>query len=321
VSDAWFRYSDQPPPRVVKVRVLWEGREFVAARALDEKSGKEFWGEYRIKANGKPSADATPVRLQGTPELWQPLHPEMWSGRLPAPVTLAQAGRMHAERLSFTAAELAEEMERDRASVSREAHTSREPLQWWRDSSQVKIEQAPNLTLRMVEGRLMRAVYNCGSVAHARVQTSSLLSDLDDAIVRALAEKEAEDRAKGRLDIVPRMESTPADEGDFLTAMAWFAALGGPLDATSRERFMNRYRFTRAQHIVMYRAKNIPPSFDEIGVVCQISGTRARQVFEQAVSDAWRHAMGLAPRPGLRRRDLMVEVRERNRRAKREARA
>src|SRR6202008_2841452 len=132
-----------------------------------------------------------------------------------------------------------------------------------RDISQVRYERPPDCTLRMIEGRLMRAVYNCGSVLHARINTSSVLREIGEGPARELADREAQHIP----DFVPRMEPAPSDESDFLTAMGWFAALNPP---ETRWRAVwgrqeRRFTFNRPQRVLLRRARNIPLSFDEIG--------------------------------------------------------
>lgn len=345
MGDNWYRFGDQPPPLVVKVRVAWSGRIFIAARGRG-KDGEERWGEYR------PGSDRPrPVELSGSPDLWQPLHPELWRLPLPEPVTLSADGIMAAERVSFAlvdaaeASDLAREMEADRAhanGVSRENRVAQpekeRSILWWRDASLIRYERAPDITLRMVEGRLMRAVYHSGAADHGGVQTSSVLRDMSEAAARALAELEA----KSTPDFVPRMDSTPADAGDFLTAMGWFAALNPP-DPNARPRRLLGWfgalegfdyipAFNQPQMIILRRAQNIPLSFDEIGIELfhvdptgrdaarriHAAGERARLMFKGAVSSCWKLAMGLTE-PASNR--VMAAVRQRNREAKRRAMA
>ena len=76
-------------------------------------------------------------------------------------------------------------------------------------------------------------------------------------------------------------------------------------------------RFNRAQKVIVWRAKNIPLSFAEIGAEFGVKGERAGKIFKTAKEDAWRFANGMPPRKGLAKRiDHMAIVRETNRRAK-----
>ena len=69
MSGAWYRFSAQPPPLMVRVRVQWEGREFIAARARLP-NGDDAWAEYRPGSDRprsrRPQRRTRPV---ATPEL------------------------------------------------------------------------------------------------------------------------------------------------------------------------------------------------------------------------------------------------------------
>jgi hypothetical protein len=53
-------------------------------------------------------------------------------------------------------------------------------------------------------------------------------------------------------------------------------------------------RFSRAQRVLLWRAKNVPLSYEEIGREFSISGKRAGDLFKQAVEDCWRTACSRA---------------------------
>ncbi len=61
-------------------------------------------------------------------------------------------------------------------------------------------------------------------------------------------------------------------------------------------------RFNRAQKIIIWRAKNIPLSFAEIGAEFGVKGERAGKIFKTTIEDAWRFANGMPPRKGLAKR-------------------
>lgn len=331
----WYRFSELKPPLVAKVRVWWEGREFVAARALHPDTGKDAWAEYKLKSNGKPSEDASPVKLDAAPELWAPLQPDLWKLALPEPVTLSAAGRMVAERTRFAlveeaeVADLAREMERDRADAARGAsqngvsrETMRETIQWWRISTGIQYLAAPDMTLKMVEWRLMRAIYNCGADNEWGAKAPNKLREITAELalaMRGLAESEAAQSP----DIIPRMQSSPSDEGDFPIAMDWFTALYPPEQRPSYwARIQDLRKFNRAQRVLIWRALNVPWSFAEIGAEIKLSGERARQIFDEAIGDAFKFANGLPQRKGVPKRiDHIAMVRETNRRVRRRASA
>ena len=318
----WYKFADMPPPLTVKVRVLWSGREFIAARAF--KDGHERWGEYR------PGSDSPrPVQLTDGPELWQPIKPGLWQLPLPEPVILSEVGRMVTERIRFQAvddaeaADLAREMERDRADAQRGSGgttqiTKEFQCQWWRDATLINYREIrPDITLKSAEGRLMRAVACCGAGRVSKFRVSPIWLEIGAAAAAVLAEKEAESSP----DIVRRFEPLRDDETDFLTAMGWFAALYPP---EQRPRWWARFdadderRLNRSQRIILWRARNVPLSFAEIGSELKFSGERAQQIFRQSIEDCWRMANGLPNRKGVPVRiDHMAVVRERNRRTRR----
>jgi hypothetical protein len=162
----------------------------------------------------------------------------------------------------------------------------------------------------MVEGRLMRAVACCGARRAGELRISPLLAEIGEAAARALAEFEATTSP----DVIPRFQPLPADETDFLTAMSWFAALYPPEARPPRwQKLDGMARFNRPQKVVLWRARNVPPSFDEIGIMlfgvdCKkgrreeidrrvhAAGSRARYSWKAALEACWRTANGMAPR-------------------------
>lgn len=106
----------------------------------------------------------------------------------------------------------------------------------------------------------------------------------------------------------------PADEDDFLTAMSWFAALYPPEQRPPHwQKLDGMARFNRPQKTIIWRTKNVPLSFAEIGLEFKVSGERARKIYKGAIEDAWRTASGLPPRKGVPKRiDRMAIVREKS---------
>ncbi len=161
------------------------------------------------------------VRLVGEPDLWCPLYPELWKAPLPEAVTLMESGRMVSERLRFTAvedaeaADLAREMEADRESARAAGDTAkgrRVDVQWWRDATEIVYERPPNITLRMVEARLMRAVACCSDPKRAcDLHISPLLAQISEAAAQALAEIEATSLARHH----PTLQAAPGRQRRF----------------------------------------------------------------------------------------------------------
>jgi hypothetical protein len=345
-DDLWYPMGGLPAHGRVLVWLFWAGRVFKAARIFDERGKKKglrplVWATVK---DGEPVQYLPPPGQEEEwgpePTAFRPIYKERWDWPLPTPLETA-APQFVAERTRFQlveeaeASDLAHEMEADRAhanAVSR--HVSRGTpaieVQWWRDFDGLKYEQAPDISLKNAEWRLMRAIYNCGHDEHdergagvMRAVTSALAD-----VMRELAENELHRSP----DIIPRMKPAPRDEDDFLTAMSWFAALYPP-EARPDPRFVGLWRFSRAQRVLILRALNTPKSFDEIGGELfgkhekrskqfETAGKRAQNLFKEAIEDCWRFANGMPNRKGVAARvDHVARLRETNRRAKREARA
>ncbi len=329
-DDPWYRVSDMPPPLTVRVRVQWDGRMFVAARGAEPRSGKVVWVE--VTRHGMHR-----VTLPGEPELWQPLYPAKWQGRLPEPVTLATAGRMWSSSMSFqavedaTSEELARDMERDREMArngtggSTRFHPMEPGVLWWRDITTIKYQQAPDITLKHCEGRVMRALAFAGVQGptwHGKGRVKTLAETLA-ALAKAREMAGSDDSSP-----VPRFQQLPADRDDFDVAMSWFTALN-PVELRPA-RAAPDY-LTIEQVVMCWRALSIPLSFAEIGVeVAKLPRSdvrdggwrghqRAQQVFVAAVEKCWRAANGLRVHKQLKVKDQIADLREGNRAHKRRA--
>ena len=329
MGQKFYRTAEMPPPLGVKVWAIWDGRgPFLVARIRHPRSGREVWaadhdGEQVFLPVPK-SRPADPDRpwigwhtlKNDAPEYWAPTKPELWGLPMPPPAFERQAGpaKMWTAKQAFSATDAAAEMEADRETarnVPRETEPrgGRVTEQWWRDISLIKYEPATALTLRMAEGRVMRAVACCGAgrgLTLAVPEVSGVLSAIAEAMARA------GDYAV--TDYVPRLEPLPADETDFVEAMRWFTLLNPPeLWAAGRK----AWAMSRPQNILIWRALPIPWSFDEIGEKLNLSGERARQINGKALETCWRAGAGVA-KPG---RDHIGDLQERNRRYKRNAAA
>jgi hypothetical protein len=91
-----------------------------------------------------------------------------------------------------------------------DAPKRRQPAEvgWWRDATQIVYEQPPNMTLRMVEGRLMRAVACCGA---ANFHQARLTTPIWEEIGLAAAAELARIENESSPDIVPKFVPLPAD--------------------------------------------------------------------------------------------------------------
>lgn len=316
-TDLWYPVTAQHPAPLVQVRAIVSvdrGRfeaELIVSRGAPPHAGT--WAEWK---RGK----ATPLPRGAEVLLWQPQSPEKWKAPLPPPARRIEPGRMWSSTTSFTlveeaeAAELAAEMERDRADARRghgaadiypEHH--KPEMAWWRDADQVRYEPAGQITPRMCEGRLMRAVALC---EHGRGLTLRIRS-FGTILAQMAARLEQQDYATS--DFVPRLKALPADISDFETAMHWFVALNPmPLpEPGSRAQWVP----SRPQEVLLFRARNIPLSFEEIGarVEWNVSGEAVRRMYDRAIRRACRIANGQQ----VETIDQIGAVQERNRAWKR----
>ena len=320
MTDApWYRYSDLPPPYTVMTRWQMAGRIFVGIRKRGER-GKDLFCD---------AVTGQVVSIEGYPELWQPLKPEAWSAPLPAPVVASSAGIMTTERMKFGAveaassAELAREMERDRAHANSSRKTDgfhgkpeQPEARWWRDISNIKYEPKGEVSQRMAEARVMRALAWCGAGKPMTVGGSpmtSLVREIGEEAARALAEIEQITPP----DVAPRFRPLPLDHKDFDVAMGWFVALNPPELWNSRRL---PWGLSRLQRVILWRSLATPLSFAEIAHECRwMDYQRAQQAYADGIDKVWRAANGKRVHKQLKVRDQIAALRERNRASKRRA--
>lgn len=328
---SWYRTAEMPPPLNVRVVVLWDDREFEAARIqrddaivwVTHQRGEPIFlptKNRRPEDPDRPWAGWHTLSRKG-PQYWRPINAARWALPLPEAVVFPKVaeGVMRSERLRFAAvsdaeaADLAREMEADRA----QARDSRETIEvegrevaWWLDSSRIDYEPAGEVTTRNCEGRLMRALAWCGA-SDFRERTAvnaEVLAEIADAVAE--------------IDIAPdpfaSFKPLPTDRRDFETAMAWFTALSPPEHwRPGRE----PWSLSQLQKVLVVRARPMPPSYDTMAEVFsyvrkkKISGEWLRQQFKKGVERCCRAANGHEVYPGIS--DQIAALRERNRSYKR----
>jgi alkylated DNA nucleotide flippase Atl1 len=250
------------------------------------------------------------------PICWQPLNERwIWPGGIePVPLAPHLIPRIVGVRYLSKEAEDAE-----LAESSREIEAERrfaqgrkdEPapvdtsLPWWRDITVIRHARSGEITERDAEGRVMRALAHSGELRptlRSRT-TAALLAALSDAAEQADAAYAAE---IGLTKFTP----LPKDHEDFLTAMAWFAALNPP---EHRPANAKPWGLSREQRVLYWRSRNRRLTWNEIGFELNpsrpLSVARARQLYESGIHSCWRVANGRG-RPTV---DHMAVLRERNR--------
>lgn len=306
----WYALSDLPPGRV-RVRVLWAGRVFMAARVI--LPGSTRWGWYTTR-DGEPVALPLSKRWPPEPEAWQPEKPAEFFGKRSPPAPLrGTVDRMVTETVAFTAvaeaesADLAREMEADRetARVQTETTLHVQPgSQWWWNPHAILYQPQGEVEPEMAEGRLMRAL------AHADVGKGLTLHSMTVGDVLAgLADAAA--LANGPTpDPLARFEPLPQDHADFLTAMSWFVALNPP---ERRHKRAKVWGLSMPQKVLAWGARAVPLSSGDMAALTGRSDARMRQVRAEALGMLHRVANGLPARPHWPVVDQMAALRDRNR--------
>lgn len=306
----WYRLIDMAPPYNVHVRLQFWGRMFKAVRGVHK--GLDVWAE--VMAGGGMRSISIPAAGS---VIWQPLAPEKWRLALPEPIAASVVTGMTRTTQSFTAVDAAlagAEMEADRDALRSGADIDvDDPMRkWWADLSNIRYEPKGEVSRRMAEGRVMRALADCGAgdgVAVGGVAAADALARMSDAAKRALADDDGSHW-------LVRFKPLQSDNGDFLEAMGWWTALNPPELWTALRK---PWTYSRAQRALFWRAIDKPLSWSDIGFRFKCSGRRAQQVYEQAIDKCHRVANGKSPVRHRNPVDHIAALRERNREARRSA--
>ena len=301
----WYPLTVDCPGIGVPVIVGWNGREFRAARWAD-KSGRRGWVAFVDKkpVSMPPAGEA--ARWGTEPEAWRPEKPELWKAPLPEPLTGPHMeSRMWSSRTKFAAveeaeaADLAREMEADRADAQRGSASSRREAaeevaptkQWWLDASLITYSDAGGINEREAEGRLMRAFIaeRCESLETPRGRTSS-------EVLAGMIKPGAEARADATESLIIRSTATGDDIRDMMTALAWWRVLDPPFKA-----------------VLKMRAAEPPLTWRAIGDALGLTHEGARKRHAAALTELTRVANGGKTAGGIAAEERLEEVRRANR--------
>lgn len=286
----WYAVAALPPPLGVKVRVMWDARVFEAALVRHPATKALCWvthdrslgAVFLPLASGlrRPADPSSPWAgwhtLKGdAPDYYQPIWPDKWAVPLPEPITFREAeGRMWSARASIGH----NQPPPDDDPLADDARASG---QWWRDPLAIAYEPTGRVSQRMAEGRVMRAVAWCGAG-----RDLSLKSRTPNDVLAEMAD--FYEQAGGEFRDAARFHPLPQDVDDFETAMRWYVQLKDPpRDGAGRPWSLNM-----AQRVLLYRARPVPLSFQEIGWAVHRSAERARQVYHRAVERCHAFANG-----------------------------
>lgn len=313
-----YRVSDMPPPLTVRVRLVWAGWAGEGARIRCPRTGRERWVAWE-KGRVRDLPPAGSPRDQAEPDLWGPLNPDLWKMPLPEPVVQATAeGRMWAGRQSFGAVEAAlaaREMEADREAARAQARgiagddPSRKAKrrQWWRDPSEIRYLPPGHISKRHAEGRVMRAIASDGFARWGTglgLHVRDPLAGMTEEEKRAFAEEEGDVPPAGDW-----FEPVQADHDDYLTAMAWFSALGAGKDHRSET-------FTDLQQVLTLAAQPEAFSMRAIGETMGLKKRAAEQLYARATARIWEIANGFKTAEAEASAAALARVKETNRAAR-----
>lgn len=325
----WYSLSDLPPGRLI-VRVWWMAhgvpRQMIVARAWQRRAWA--WTTYEDKQIVElPPKGRDKDRWASEPICWQPRDDAWtWPGEPPKPLAPHLVPNYAATQQSFSAAEIAAEMERDRQDArdrpDDEGNRGLE-VREWTDADNVKYQPVGEITAEMAERRVLRALAWCGAGQGLTLRTTTVGAILARMAEAASAEaRAAEYEAIADREVYPPFKAMPKDRDDFLVAMGWFTALNPPEHWRDRRK---AWALNRMQRIMLLRTTRVPLSWAAIGASFGnlekgdpgISGTRCQQIYAKGMEACWRVANGGEAFPGRRIVKQIEALRERNRAHKR----
>ena len=341
-GEAFYSVEDLPPPWSVKTRVIWRTKRgiswpLVCARYQDPKTRKERWATQLDDGSivRLPLDDKAPIIptqswvgfhnfLGDRPILWAPQKSASWSLPLPEPAYFWEdpdvvPNRYWSARQAYTevdAALDAEEMQRDRETVSQENDTKRGrweiAAQWWRHSVGLRYDDPATLPdelgKKMVAWRLHRALHFAEPFRGYGRKHPAISPALEE--LATLSQQDIRDRANNmppENELAIPIEMLPADDSDFLRALSWFLALHVPAETSNEP-----WAMSNQQKVLAYRSLALPLSFRDIGdrLLPQVKADRAKQIYHEAIHHAWLIA---TKKKVAKTQDQIVLLRERNR--------
>jgi len=271
---------------------------------------------WRDKPNGEV-AEVSDQWLQRRgwgpePTAWQPIG--AWPDQLPDPLPTVAAIATEPRMVSigtvaFDAAAAAAEMEADRESARNRPRDERiARATWWLDPARIVYAPSGHVTREMAEGRLMRALLWCGYGQDLSRDTMPMSRFLAEMASQTLSEALAADEAWA---IERPVQPLKQDHGDFLEAMRWFC--GVPLVRGERPA-ADRWRLNRMQQVLYWHASARPMHLRSMAGMANMSATAIARDYARGIDTI--HKIANAPQ---RTSEAVAALRERNRRAKRDA--
>lgn len=275
----WYGIEDLPDITGLVVMVWWSVNgvpEKMKAEHLRVR-GKWAWTrEARGKIQILPPSGSNGHGWGDLPICWQPMDAEHFYWPLGKPRALRNHAVPNFSGSTLTYSAVAEatadEMARERDLMKAEAGTrdgsaefaAERGIQWWRDVSLIEYRRPGEVSRRMAEARLMRAL-TLDQIIKLDVEpykiNSAVLVNLKASLLDKLEEAPEDDW-------VPRLDPQPQDHADYLTAMTWLCKIT-----------MNAHRWRAVQG----RRMSPPKSWVQIGFEINRTPERARQFYNDVI--------------------------------------
>lgn len=346
--EKWYAMRHLPAGRC-RVRVRWEGREFIAARMLHpetrhltwcappESPGASIaWLPPKIDRRRRDAGHA----WSPEPDCWQPEDAAAWTwpkvdGRIEIPPELPRMqprmysgdGRRRwasmteqAERSARAQVRIAAEIEAEFGPDAPPPEAMRIGSRWWREPALVRYSPEGAVSRAEVEGRVCRALLTDGIRPGELPQG---WQGVGTALGQMVHETITSEETAVDLRTFEPTRADLADQERFLP-MKWFAALNPPL---LRRRRAPAWELNAAQVVVVLHALGF--SWRQAGRHQRlgVSAQRAHELYHGgkantgAIEKLWRIANGMPMLPGMpAMEDPVAALRRRNREARRRER-
>ena len=329
----WYAMRYLPAGRC-RVVVRWEGREFLAARRVRQRTGKLAWCVPPRHPGGDVEwlpRRADIGRWSPDPEAWRPEIAAAWTwpgGVAPPALPVLIQPRLYsgdgrrrwssmaeqADRSARTQAEIAAEIAAEHGDTSAAPSARRIGTRWWRDAALVTYSPPGQVSREEAEGRVCRAVLTDGVRPGERPQGWHGVGTALSQFVHEVITSE---------DHVREFDPLQRDLTDYesFLPMGWFAALN-PLPL--RRRRGDPWDLNAAQIIIVLHALGTSWRTAGRNRKLGVSGQRAMELYRGgpnnlgAIDKVWRAANGKPVLPWLPAvaEDPLDALRRRNRRAR-----
>jgi hypothetical protein len=279
------------------IRVAWNGYHLDAMRMGPPVAKQARW----VEIYGREFIDLPPTRVVSfrdthagqlinvpeagqlarwgaNPEMWQPLASHPWPTYLPEHEQIwpgSKAGLFtRIDQQSYGETEMAQdaaerEMFKDQAYARGRNGEPEEALELpkWRDATSISYSQSGHITRAEAEARVCRALYFLGGGGGL-----DLIAGRSNAAVLADLKRDVDDDDLAGL--IPRLIVHDSDtDARLITAMRWACELRLSPLVNGRTRY----------DVLELRSRNVPVLWSKIADMLGVSGTRAKQLYADAI--------------------------------------